>query len=70
MPPNIYPARALAVEIYRTGGVHGVEIGRVMFGRPGPDGEEAPAPMELVRLATHRRTHTQSHIGLRRKEGT
>lgn len=62
VPPQQYPAQALAVEIYRTGGVRGVEIGSVMFGQPGPDGEETPAPMELVRLAIPRRTYTQSHI--------
>ena len=32
-----------------------------MFGRR-PDGTEAPAAMELVRLAIPRRTYTQSHI--------
>jgi tryptophanase len=62
VPPQQYPAQALAVEIYRTGGVRGVEIGSVMFGQPGTDGTETPAPMELVRLAIPRRTYTQSHI--------
>ena len=57
-----YPAQALAIELYREGGVRGVEIGSVMFGRPKPDGTEDPAPMELVRLAVPRRTYTQSHI--------
>jgi tryptophanase len=32
-----------------------------MFGRR-PDGSEAAAPMDLVRLAIPRRTYTQSHI--------
>ena len=32
-----------------------------MFGRQ-PNGAEAPAAMELVRLAIPRRTYTQSHI--------
>jgi tryptophanase len=62
LPSYQYPAQALAVEIYRTGGVRGVEIGSVMFGHPGPDGVEMPAEMELVRLAIPRRTYTQSHI--------
>jgi tryptophanase len=60
--PGGYPAQALAVELYRVGGVRGVEIGSVMFGKPQPDGSEIPAPMELVRLAVPRRTYTQSHI--------
>ncbi len=60
--PSRYPAQALAVELYRTGGVRGVEIGSVMFGVPQSDGTEIPSAMELVRLAIPRRTYTQSHI--------
>src|SRR6266700_2292429 len=62
VPPAQYPAQALAVELYRVGGVRGVEIGSVMFGRRHADGGETPAPLELVRLAVPRRTYTQSHI--------
>ncbi len=62
LPPEQYPAQALAVELYRNGGVRGVEIGSVMFGKPQPDGSEIPAAMELVRLAIPRRTYTQSHV--------
>ena len=62
IPASQYPAQALAVELYRCGGVRGVEIGSVMFGRLNPDGSETPAPMELVRLAIPRRTYTQSHV--------
>ncbi len=62
VPPDQYPAQALAVELYSTGGVRGVEIGSVMFGEVQPDGTETSAPMELVRLAIPRRTYTQSHI--------
>jgi tryptophanase len=62
VPPFEYPAQSVAVELYRDGGVRGVEIGSVMFGVPNPDGTETPAAMELVRLAVPRRTYTQSHI--------
>ena len=62
IPPNQYPAQAFAVEVYRSGGVRGVEIGSVMFGKVAEDGSESVAPMELVRLAIPRRTYTQSHI--------
>ncbi len=62
IPVYQYPAQSLAVELYRNGGVRGVEIGSVMFGKPREDGSEEPAPMELVRLAIPRRTYTQSHI--------
>jgi len=63
IPPHEYPAQSLAIELYRRGGVRGVEIGSVMFGRPAPDGgPDIPGTMELVRLAIPRRTYTQSHI--------
>jgi tryptophanase len=62
IPASQYPAQALACALYLDGGVRGVEIGSVMFGRPQPDGTETPAAMELVRLAVPRRTYTQSHI--------
>jgi tryptophanase len=62
IPASEYPAQALAVELYREGGVRGVEIGSVMFGTVHEDGTETPAAMELVRLAVPRRTYTQSHI--------
>lgn len=62
LPPSRYPAQALAIALYREGGVRGCEIGSVMFGKPLPGGGEQPAAMELVRLAFPRRTYTQSHI--------
>jgi tryptophanase len=61
IPPLAYPGQALAVALYREGGIRGCEIGTVMFGRHA-DGSEAPAAMDLVRLAIPRRTYTQSHI--------
>jgi tryptophanase len=62
IPPHEYPAQALAIELYRAGGVRGVEIGTVMFGRPREGEPDEPAAMELVRLAIPRRMYTQSHI--------
>ena len=61
IPALQYPGQALAVALYREGGIRGCEIGTVMFGQH-PDGSETPAPMELVRLAIPRRVYTQSHI--------
>jgi tryptophanase len=61
IPPLEYPGQALAIALYREGGIRGCEIGSVMFGRH-PDGTESPAAMELVRLAIPRRTYTQSHV--------
>jgi len=62
IPPHEYPAQALACELYLEGGVRGVEIGTLMFGRPQEDGRDQAAPNELVRLALPRRVYTQSHI--------
>jgi tryptophanase len=61
IPPLAYPGIALVNALYLEGGVRGVEIGTVMFGRQ-PDGSEKAAPMDLVRLAIPRRVYTQSHI--------
>ncbi|WP_272507495.1 tryptophanase [Salinibacter ruber] len=61
IPPLDYPAQSLAVALYVTGGIRGVEIGSVMFGRQ-PDGSEEPADQELLRLAIPRRVYTQSHV--------
>jgi tryptophanase len=61
VPPLQYPGQALACAMYIEGGLRSSEIGTVMFGLR-PDGSEAPAAMDLVRLAIPRRTYTQSHI--------
>lgn len=63
IPPLQYPGIAVANALYLEGGIRGVEIGTVMFGRH-PDGTETPAAMDLVRLAIPRRVYTQSHIDL------
>jgi len=63
IPRTQFPAQALSVALYREGGVRGVEIGSVMFGKEHPEtGELIPAPMELVRLAVPRRVFTNSHL--------
>jgi tryptophanase len=61
IPDSQYPAWSLNNALYLAGGVRGVEIGSIMFGRQ-PDGSERPAPMDLVRLAFPRRVYTQSHV--------
>ena len=61
IPPLEYPGIALANALYVEGGIRGVEIGTVMFGRH-HNGTEVPPPMDLVRLAIPRRVYTQSHI--------
>jgi tryptophanase len=54
IPPHEFPGVALACELYLEGGIRGVEIGSLMFGKA--------ASMDLVRLAIPRRVYTQSHI--------
>jgi tryptophanase len=61
VPPLEYPGITLVNALYIEGGVRGVEIGTVMFGRSA-GGAETPAAMDLVRLAIPRRVYTQSHI--------
>lgn len=54
IPRARLPAQAIAVELYREGGVRTVEVGTLMFG--------AAARHELVRLALPRRVYTASHV--------
>ncbi len=62
LPQAQYPAWSLAAALYLEGGIRGVEIGSVMFGKRREDGTETFHPMELVRLAFPRRVYTQSHF--------
>ena len=62
IPVNQYPGQALVCALYEEGGIRGVEIGSLMFGKYDEQGELIPSQMELVRLAIPRRVYTQSHI--------
>ncbi len=62
IPVDQYPGQALACDLYIKGGVRGVEIGSVMFGKYDENGKLIPAEMELLRLAIPRRVYTQSHL--------
>lgn len=61
IPSDQYPGQALVAALYIEGGVRGVEIGSLMFGKYDAAGKLIPAVMELVRLAIPRRVYTQSH---------
>jgi tryptophanase len=62
IPVDQYPGQALVGALYLEGGIRGVEIGSLMFGKYDEQGKLIPAQMELVRLAIPRRVYTQSHI--------
>jgi tryptophanase len=54
IPLAQFPGQALAVELFREGGVRSVEVGGLMFGDA--------ARHDLVRLALPRRVYTASHV--------
>jgi tryptophanase len=63
VPPDEFPGQVLANELYLAGGIRGVEIGSVMFGKKDPaTGETVHPPLQLMRLAIPRRVYTQSHV--------
>ncbi len=59
---DVFPAQALTAEIYREGGVRGMERGIVSAGRDPVSGDHRRPRLELVRLAIPRRVYTQSHM--------
>jgi tryptophanase len=62
IPIDRYPGIGLVNALYIEGGIRAVELGSVMFGKIDKNGQEIPAPLELVRLAFPRRVYTQSHF--------
>ena len=63
IPSHQYPGQTLVCELYKKGGIRGVEVGSVMFGKKVKGSKkEKPASLELVRLAFPRRVYTQSHF--------
>jgi len=62
LPREQFPAWSLSVALYREGGIRGVEIGGVMFGKKDENGRDLFPDMELVRLAIPRRVYTESHF--------
>ena len=58
---DLFPAQALAAELYVDSGVRSMERGNVSAGR-GPDGKHRRPALELVRLTIPRRVYTQAHM--------
>ncbi len=59
---DVYPAQALAAELYIDSGVRAMERGAVSAGRDPKTGKNYYPKLELVRLTIPRRVYTQAHM--------
>ena len=59
---SVYPAQALAAELYLESGVRAMERGAVSAGRDPNTGQDRRPNLELVRLTVPRRVYTQAHM--------
>src|SRR5664279_2654405 len=62
IPKEEFPAQTLALELYKEGGVRGVEIGALMADRDPGTRENRYPDLEMVRLALPRRVYTDNHM--------
>jgi tryptophanase len=62
VPRGEYVAQTLAVEVYKEGGVRGVEIGTLLADRDPCTRENRYPALELLRLAIPRRVYTNDHM--------
>ena len=59
---DVYPAQALAAELYLEAGIRSMERGNVSAGRDPVSGHNRRPALELVRLTLPRRVYTQAHM--------
>ncbi|MCH8260897.1 MAG: tyrosine phenol-lyase [Planctomycetes bacterium] len=62
LSPEVFPAQALAAEIYLDSGVRTMERGIVSAGRDPKSGRNYGSELELVRMTIPRRVYTQAHM--------
>jgi tryptophanase len=63
IPQSQFPGQALVVELYKTAGVRGVELGSCAFAKKHPETGEIIYPeLDLVRLSISRRVYTNRHM--------
>jgi tryptophanase len=62
IPKEEYVAQTLAIEVYKEGGVRGVEIGTLLADRDPETHENRYPALELLRLAIPRRVYTNNHM--------
>lgn len=62
VPRSEYPAQTLGIELYKEGGVRGVEIGTLLADRDPETRLDRFPKLELLRLALPRKTYTFKHM--------
>ena len=62
VPKEEFQAQTLAIELYKEGGVRGVEIGTLLADRDPVTGENRYPKLEFLRLAIPRRVYTNNHM--------
>lgn len=62
LPQDVFPAQALAAELYLDSGIRSMERGIVSAGRDPETGKHRYPSLELTRLAIPRRVYTQAHM--------